>query len=333
MDPFELTRQLMTIPSVSGTEKEVGLFLSSFLQDIGYKIEIQAVTDDRFNVIAYAGDPKIIFCTHIDTVPPYLPVSEDETTLYGRGACDTKGIIAAMIEAGNRLKSDGVSNFAYVFVVGEEAGGVGAKAANTLDWNSDYVIVGEPTENKLAKAHKGTLQANLQIQGKAAHSGYPEAGISAVELLIEVLHDCVHADWGIDPVLGVGTFNAGVVKAGEGANIVPAEAETAVMLRTVEPSTEAEKRLFDLVNNRAKITINSESSPQHMFTLDGFEQTVVSFGTDVPYLNNLGKPILIGPGSILDAHTMNEKILKVDLLKGISLYVDLVHRLEAETNP
>jgi acetylornithine deacetylase len=327
MTPFELTRQLMLIPSVTGNEAEVGRFLASFLEGRGYRVETQPVSEDRFNVLAFEGEPDIVFCTHIDTVPPFLPVSEDDNSLYGRGACDTKGIIAAMIEAGERLRRGGISNFAYLLVVGEETGGDGAKMANTREWDSRYVIVGEPTENKLARAQKGTLLADLKVSGRAAHSGYPAMGIAATDPLIHVLHDCILADWGKDPTLGVGTFNPGVLRAGERANILAPEAMATVMLRTVEDREAAEKRLRSVVAGRADIAIHSAADPQFMHVEEGFPETVVSFGSDVPYLGNLGKPILVGPGSILAAHTANEKIDRQDLLDGIDLYENLVRRL------
>ncbi len=327
MSPFELTKRLMSIPSVTGNEGEVGRFLASFLDSAGYRVETQPVSGDRSNVLAFEGNPDIVFCTHIDTVPPELPVSEDEKSLYGRGACDTKGIIAAMLEAGKRLRRDGISNFAYLFVVGEETGGDGAKAANTREWGSRYVIVGEPTENKLARAQKGTLLADLKVVGKAAHSGYPSMGVAATDPLIHVLADCIGADWGVDPTLGDGTFNAGVLRAGERANILAAEATASVMVRTVEDKEAAERRFRSVVAGRAEIDIRSAADPQFMHVEKGFAETVVSFGSDVPYLGNLGKAILVGPGSILDAHTVNEKIDRQDLLDGIDLYDRLVRQL------
>src|SRR5687768_11031756 len=160
---FELTTQLMSIPSITGSEGEVGSFLARRLQDRGYRVEKQTVEENRFNVLAFAGTPRFVFCTHIDTVPPVLPVGEDNDFLYGRGACDTKGIIAAMIEAGDRLRSSGIENFGYLFVVGEETNGGGAKAANALQWDTHFVIVGEPTGNKLARAQKGTLMVDLSV--------------------------------------------------------------------------------------------------------------------------------------------------------------------------
>ena len=328
MTPFELTKQLMSIPSVTGTEGDAGRFLASFLEKEDYRVQKQSVSEDRFNVVGYAGeDAKIVLCTHIDTVPPVLDVSEDGEALYGRGACDTKGIFAAMFAAAERLRADGIRNFAFLLLVGEETGGDGAKAANGLDWSSDFVIVGEPTDNRLARAQKGTLLADLTVEGQAAHSGYPEAGASAVHPLIDVLHECVNADWGEDPTLGPGTCNVGVIRGGERANILAPEATASIMLRTIEDVPSARLRLGRVVRNRAVIDVKASSAPQHMHVVEGFAETVVSFGSDVPYLNNLGKPLLIGPGSILDAHTSKEKILKRDLLEGIEIYDRLTRTL------
>lgn len=324
---FELTKKLMSIESVTGAEREVGEFLSSHLAGRGYRVERQQVTADRFNILAFAGDPAVVLCTHIDTVPPPLPIGEDGDFLYGRGACDTKGIIAAMLEAGERLRRDGVSNFGYLFVVGEETDGGGAKAANTLKWTSQYVIVGEPTRNQLARAQKGSFMANLTVAGRAAHSGYPQAGISAIEGLWKILADCRNAGWGEDPLLGRGSFNIGVFQGGERANIVPAKATASIMIRTVEPRTRVEDRMRAVVGDRATMEVITGSDPQIMHVVDGFPTTVVSFGSDVPYLGNLGKRLLIGPGSIFDAHTADEKINKEELMKGVELYDRLVRKL------
>src|SRR3989454_1995484 len=215
MNAFELTKQLMSIGSITGTEGEVGEFLSSYLGNLGYKVERQNVTPDRFNVLAFAGDARVVMCTHIDTVPPMLPVREDNDFLYGRGACDTKGIIAAMLEAGDRLRRAGIVNFGYLFVVGEETDSIGAKTANRMKWSTEYVVVGEPTQNQLARAQKGTLMVNLSVAGRAAHSGYPDLGVSAIENLWSVLQDCRTAEWGNDPVFGKGTFNIGLFNGGD----------------------------------------------------------------------------------------------------------------------
>jgi acetylornithine deacetylase len=330
MHPFELTKTLMSIPSVTGTEQRIAEFLSSHLASLGYRVERQNVSGDRFNVLAFAGEGRVMFCTHLDTVPPAtVPIREDDDYLYGRSACDTKGIIAAMVETGERLRSSGVTNFGYMFVVGEETDAIGAKAANTLQWNSEFVIVGEPTENQLARAQKGTLMVQLTVTGRAAHSGYPERGVSAIQNLWSVLQECQNADWGNDEVLGKGTFNVGVFRGGEAANIVPPEATASMMIRTVEPLGIPEEKMRRIVGNRATMEIVGASEPLILYVVDGFKTTVVSFGSDAPHLANTGKRLLIGPGSILDAHSPGEKISKKELMEGINLYETLVRKLLA----
>lgn len=330
MNPFELTKQLMSIPSVTGTEREIAEFLSSHLTSLGYRTERQNVSGDRFNVFAFAGEGRVMFCTHIDTVPPAtITIREDDDCLYGRGACDTKGIIAAMLEAGERLRKSGVTNFGYMFLVGEETDSVGAKAANGRKWNSEYVIVGEPTENRLARAQKGTLMATLTVSGRACHSGYPEMGVSAIQNLWAVLQDCQSADWGNDPILGQGTLNVGVFRGGEAANIVPPQASASIMIRTVESTALVEEKMRRIVGNRATMEVVGASDPLILHVVDGFTTTVVSFGSDAPHLGNTGKRLLIGPGSILDAHTAGEKISKRALIEGVDLYEQLVRKLLA----
>jgi acetylornithine deacetylase len=318
----------MSIPSVSGTEGKIGEFLESHLASLGYRVERQNVTQDRFNVMAFAGgDPQVMFCTHIDTVPPVLPIREDNDYLYGRGACDTKGIIAAMLEAGARLHRDGITNFGYLFVVAEETDSSGAKAANTLKWQTKFTIVGEPTENQLARAQKGSLMANLTVKGRAAHSGYPERGISAIDNLLKILAAVQNEDWGNDSVLGKGTVNIGYLQGGERANIVAAQATTSIMIRLVTPRVEVEEKMRKIAANRATMEVLSASDPQILHVVDGFPTTVVSFGSDVPHLDNLGKRLLVGPGSILDAHSADEKIGKKELMDGADVYEQLVRRL------
>ena len=328
MNPFELAKKLMEIPSVTGTERAIGEFLWSHLASLGYRVERQSVSPDRFNLLAFAGDARVFLCTHIDTVPPpTIPIREDDDFLYGRGACDTKGIIAAMLEAGERVRYEGVTRFGYLFLVGEETDSIGAKVANTLKWDSEYVIVGEPTQNKLARAQKGTMMLNLTAAGRACHSGYPEHGTSAIRALMDLINDCEKADWGNDPILGKGTFNTGTFQGGQAANIVPPSASASMMIRTVEPRAQVEEKMRRIVGNRATMEIVGASDPLPLHVVDGFETTVVSFGSDAPHLTNTGKRLLIGPGSILDAHTAGEKISKRELMEGVGLYERLVRKL------
>src|SRR6187399_326091 len=261
---FDLARKLMAIPSVTGTELEIGNFLASHLAASGYRVEKQEVEPGRFNIMAYAGKPRVLFCTHIDTVPLVLPVREDENFIYGRGACDTKGIIAAMLEAGDRLRKAGIQDIGYVLVVGEETNGSGAKAANTLKWDNEFVIVGEPTGNKLARAQKGTFMAELTVKGKAAHSGYPDAGVSAIVGLWKVLENCTSADWGSDPVLRKGTFNIGIIKGGEAFNVIPASATATIMIRTIETRPAVEAKLRAIVGGSATMNVLGGSDPHVM---------------------------------------------------------------------
>lgn len=327
MNPFQVAIEMMNIPSVTGSEAAMGEHVAHLLGQRGYAVRTQEVEPGRVNVLANTDGARVILCTHIDTVPPFLEVREDDTALYGRGACDTKGIIAAMLEAGDRLRREGITEFGYLFLVGEETGGDGAKAANTLDWSSEYVVVGEPTGNELARAQKGTLMAEVRVTGRAAHSGYPDAGRSAIHPLIGVLSDLIATDWGEDAVLGPATCNVGVISGGEKPNILAAEARAGVMMRTIEEPETAIARFRDVVGDRAAVTVQAAAPPRFMHTVDGFQTTVVSFGSDVPYLSKLGQPILVGPGSILDAHTAGEKILKQDLMDGVDLYMRLVRQL------
>jgi acetylornithine deacetylase len=298
------------------------------MSSLGYRIERQEVSAGRFNLFAFAGPGRVMFCTHLDTVPPStIPVREDDDFLYGRGACDTKGIIAAMLEAGDRLRASGINDFGYVFLVGEETDSIGARKANTLKWDSEFVIVGEPTDNKLARAQKGTFMVQLEASGRAAHSGYPEHGVSAIHNLWAVLKECESGDWGNDKVLGRGTFNIGTFRGGQAANIVAPQATASIMIRTVEPRAAVDERMRLIVGDRATIEVVGSSDPLVLHTVEGFETTVVSFGSDAPHLTNAGKRLLIGPGSILDAHTAGEKISKRELMAGIDLYERLAQRL------
>ena len=168
---------------------------------------------------------------------------------------------------------------------------------------------------------------NLTVDGRAAHSGYPELGVSAIENLWKVLEEGRSADWGNDPVLGKGTFNIGVFQGGERANIVPARATASVMIRTIEPRVQVEEKMRRIAENRATMEVVSGSDPQVMHVVEGFPTTVVSFGSDVPHLGNMGKRLLIGPGSILEAHTAGERIKKTELMDGADLYERLVRKL------
>jgi acetylornithine deacetylase len=328
IEPIALARQLIDIASPTGDERAMGEFLERELSKLGMNVRRQAVERDRFNLFASSGErPRVIINSHIDTVPPWFASREDGNKIYGRGACDTKGVIAAMLAAGERLLGRGVRDFAFLFVVGEETDSIGAKSANVefSKVGSEYVIVGEPTESKFARASKGALTAILHFDGIAAHSAYPERGDSAVKKMISAINAIESADCGSHDVLGKSTVNVGVVRGGEKPNIVPAFAECEVMFRIVDDHEVVRAKLEQLVSRfGGRITMTRGNAPQFMVVPQGAPSTIVAFNTDVAYLGNLGKPLLFGPGSILDAHGANEFVLKRDLIAAIDVYCDTV---------
>jgi acetylornithine deacetylase len=328
IDPIALARELIDVPSTTENELAVGELLERELIRLGFDTQRHDVTPTRFNLLARAGGhPRVVLNTHIDTVPPWIESSEDAEFIYGRGACDTKGIIAAMLAAGERLRARGIDQFAFLFVVGEETDSIGAKAANTAFENlgSEYVVVGEPTESMFASASKGALYALVRFEGVAAHSAYPHLGDSAVNKMIAAIAEINATDWGSHDHLGKTTVNVGVVRGGQRPNIVPAEAECELMFRLVSTPEEVQKKLGDLVAQHGGRVIESRGNvPQFMIVPEGQPSAVVSFNTDVPWLKNLGQPLLYGPGSILDAHGVGEKIAKADLLAAVETYEEMV---------
>jgi acetylornithine deacetylase len=328
LDPIAFARQLIDVPSPTESELAVGELLERELTRLGFATRRHDVTPTRFNLLALAGGtPRVVLNSHIDTVPPWFESSEDEEFIYGRGACDTKGIIAAMIAAGERLRARRVDDFAFLFVVGEETDSVGAKAANSVFANlgSEFVVVGEPTESKFARASKGALTCIVRFEGVAAHSAYPHLGDSAINRMVAAIAEINAYDWGTHEVLGHTTVNVGVVRGGQRPNIIPAEAECEMIFRLVTTPEDVERRLGDLVSQHGgRITMSRGNPPQFMLVPEGQPSQVVSFNTDVPWLGALGKPLLFGPGSILDAHGVNEKIAKRDLLAAVTTYEEMV---------
>jgi acetylornithine deacetylase len=327
MHIFELTRRLMEIESISGNEAAAGYFLRDYLSGLKYDVSLQEAAPNRFNVIAFAGKPELVFSTHIDTVPPYLPVDEDEEYLYGRGACDAKGIVAAQIEAAENLRASGAGRVGLLFVVGEERDSVGALAASKISPGSRFLIDGEPTDNHLALGSKGSLRVEISARGKAAHSAYPQMGESAILKLLDLLEEIRAMALPHDPILGESTCNIGVLEGGTKANIIPDSARAELMFRSVEPIELLKERLEILIAGRADSRYLFEVPPFIMQAMEGFETTVVSFASDAPFLTEWGKPFLLGPGSILNAHTDHERISKQELLEGVELYVRLARTL------
>jgi len=330
MDLFTLTRQLIDIPSITGDEGAVGRFLAQHLAKLGYAVELQAIDRERSNLIATTdGSPGIVFSTHMDTVPPHFGSSEDEENIYGRGACDAKGIIAAQILAAEKLRAEGFSEIGFVFTVDEEMASLGATAANAhpLARECRYLINGEPTDNKMAAGTKGSLRFTIVCEGRAAHSAYPEQGESALEKLLDVLESIRRLVWPSDEMFGETTCNIGVISGGTRPNVIPAEAEAELQIRLVTSAAPIKQMIEAAVAGRGQIKYSSEHEPVRLQALPGFEICVPRFTTDIPYLSNWGTPLLVGPGSIFDAHTGHEKISKRELIGAVDLYARLARVL------
>ncbi len=335
MNVFELTRQLIDIPSVTGEELAVGEFLSNYLEQLGYRVERQEVMPDRFNVIATTeAPPRVVFSTHMDTVPPFIESSEDEEFIYGRGSCDAKGIMAAQIFAAQRLRDEGVNEIGLLFMVDEELASLGAQAANNHPLASEcrYLINGEPTDNRLATGTKGSVRAVITTEGRAAHSAYPEAGESAIEKLLDILQDIRACEWPEDSFFGTTTCNIGVISGGTRPNVIADKARGELQIRLGIDIEHVESVLEDVVGTRGRLEYSSAHNPVRLFSVPGFEECVVRFTTDVPYLSQWGKPLLLGPGSILDAHTDHERISKSELAGVVSLYTTMARQLWPQMN-
>jgi acetylornithine deacetylase len=330
MNPFTLTRQLIDRPSLTGDEKSAGEFLANHLSTLGYKVERQEVATDRFNVIATTGEsPHIVFSTHVDTVPPFIASSEDGEYIYGRGSCDAKGIIAAQIFAAEQLRKNGMHHIGLLFTIDEELSSLGAQAANNHPLASEcrFLINGEPTDNRLATGTKGSLRLIVTTTGRAAHSAYPEVGDSAIEKLLDVLSDVRAIEWPSDDFFGDTTCNIGVLNGGTRPNVIPDQARAELQIRLATDIERVRGVVEKAIAGRANVKYESAHDPVRLFSVAGFDDCVVRFTTDIPYLSNWGKALLIGPGSILDAHTEHERIAKHELERAIDLYVGLANKL------
>ena len=332
MNLFELTKTLINIPSISDNEEQVGFFLRDYLENLGWTVELQPVSPNQNNVIAYLNErPRVFLSTHIDTVPPFIEASEDDEKIYGRGACDAKGIVASQIFAAEILRKEGINDIGLLYTVDEEQGSSGAREANKheIAKKCEYLINGEPTDNDLAIGSKGSLRMLIKTKGKAAHSAYPEMGDSAIVKLLDILQDIRKIELPTDEFFGETTLNIGLISGGLGTNVVPPFAEAGLHIRIVTQLEPVLKILKNTVAERGEIEILSCSLPVKMLEVEGFRQKVVRFTTDIPHLPNWGTPLLLGAGSILVAHTKDEFVLKKDLETAVGLYVNLVKKLLA----
>ena len=329
VDPVSLARQLIDIDSTTGREGQVASVVASYLRERGYSVLEQPLNDGRANVIAASGEPRLVFSTHLDCVPPFFASRIEGDLLYGRGACDAKGILAAQVAAAERLRAAGETQIGLVFVAGEERGSDGAKAANKIASRSEYLINGEPTDNRLGAATRGVFRVRLIAEGRAAHSGYPELGESAIEKLLDRLVALRDAPWPSDETLGTTHYTIGLIKGGVAPNVIPAHAEAEIIFRSVGDHDHLRRILRGVVGDLVLIDEVLEVPAVRLRTRDGFDSAVFAYTTDIPFLDKWGAPLLMGPGSIHVAHTDREHVSIAQLQESVALYEKLARELLA----
>lgn len=327
VDVVALAAELMAIESPTAGEAKVVDYVSRWLVARGWNVTVQEVTPGRGNVWASRAGGGVTLSTHLDTVPPYVAPRLEHDRLLGRGACDAKGIAAAMLAAGDALAQAGEDRVDLLFVVGEEKGSDGARAANRLPATSRFLVNGEPTESKLAVGCKGSLRVHLRTRGREAHSAYPHLGQSAIEPMLELLPTLKALDWPVDERLGATTVNIGTIRGGTEANIIPGACEVELMFRLVGPVEVVKARLEQWVAGRAEVTYGSHIPAQFFHTIGGFDTSPVAYTSDIPLLDRWGTPLLFGPGSIHVAHTPDEYIDVAELRAAVEHYQRLVRAL------
>ena len=329
------------IDSVTGGEGDYGDALVRFVESLGFAAERQTVEPGRFNVLARAGEPLVVFCTHLDTVPPWFGPRREGSTVHGRGACDAKGPALAMIEAARRLVAAGEERVGFLFTVGEETDGAGAQHADAhlrAPWAPRFTIVGEPTDNRFIRGGKGVYKCELHARGVAGHSSEP-IGPSAIHELVGAMHRMLQDDWGHHELFGAGSLNFGEIEGGLAANVVAPTASANVLIRAVEAPKILEARLRSHLGEHVELVPSKSYGPVEFLVPEGAEGAggdgpIVAFGTDAPFLPRWGQPLLYGPGSIRDAHTAHEHLTEASFEQAVADYErtarDLLARVDAE---
>ncbi len=338
IDPIRFTRQLVEIESTTYHEGAVGDFLAETLASRAWAVEKTPVPQPpdsdsagaRWNVYGCipGQTPDLVFSTHMDTVPPYIPFREDADFMYGRGVSDAKGIIAAQVAAAEALRAEGF-RVGLLFVSGEERDSAGAKVANESPKGSRFLINGEPTDNRLALASKGALRTVLTASGKMAHSAYPELGDSAVHKLVQVLGKLLALDLPVAEDVGPGTLNIGQIRGGHAPNVIADKAEAQVLIRLVGDSAPVRAAVLNAAEGLADVNFTLDIPFVRMRAVEGLPTMIAKFTTDIPQLSNWGEPLLLGPGSIHVAHTPFEKLAKKELLDAVELYIKVARQLLA----
>lgn len=325
-DAVALLRTLIDIDSTTGSEATVSRWVSDELRRRGWHVLEQTVENDRFNILATLDPPAVVFSTHVDCVPPFFPSRQDGDCVYGRGACDAKGCVTTQIVAAERLRLAGHRRVGLLFVVGEERGSDGAKAANTLQGGSKFLVNGEPTDNRLGVATRGVWRVRLSARGRASHSSYPELGESAIEKLVNAIVSLRTMEMPEDAVMGRTNYTVGVIAGGVAPNVVPPVADAEVVFRTVG---NVDRLKASLTSLEPLVTWEEivEVPPVTMTTVPGFDTAAFPYTTDIPFLDRWGQPLLLGAGSILVAHSDNEHVRIPDLHRAADQYVELAEYL------
>jgi acetylornithine deacetylase len=329
VDVVSLTRSLVDIDSTTGEEGNAGRWLASYLRTQGFNVIEQPVDEHRANIIATIDPPVVTLSTHFDCVPPFFASRVESGRIYGRGACDAKGILAAQVTAVDRLRRQGETRVGLLFVVGEERGSDGAVAANATPPGSRFLINGEPTDNRLGGATRGVLRLLLRASGRAAHSAVPEQGESAIDKLIDALVLLRSLPL---PASDLGTtyYSVGLIEGGVAPNVISPSASAEVLFRTVGPPED----ILDAIRPLEALVTSEEILRVPLVrlrTMPGFDTAVFAFTTDVPFLAAWGVPLLIGPGSILVAHTADEHLEIDQLNRAIDAYARLATACLAST--
>lgn len=326
-DVVALAAELLAIPSTTRDEGAAVEFVSRWLVARDWNVTVQEVTPGRGNIWASRKGGGVTLSTHLDTVPPYVSPRRADGKLYGRGACDAKGIAAAMIVAADRLVAMGEQRVDLLFVVGEERGSDGARMANQLPATSKWLINGEPTESVLASGCKGAQRVIVRTKGREAHSAYAHLGESAITPMLAMLQELATLKLPVDKILGPSTVNVGLIKGGTEANIVPGACEAEMMVRLVGDVKEVKKVLEPWAKGRAELEYGSFIPAQHFHVVPGFKTAPMAYTSDIPLLGNWGTPLLYGPGSIHVAHTPDEYIEEEELRASVDAYIQLTKHL------
>ncbi len=321
MDPnlLSLFKDILETDSTSGKEDVLARVLYERLET-PHK-ELLDVGDGTHNLLLKWGEnPKVVYCTHLDTVPPYIaPVFTADGKVLGRGACDAKGQIIALYGACKELEKMGRSDFALLLVSGEETGSFGAKASAELI-KAPLLVIGEPTDNFPVSATKGTQSYDLKFIGKSVHSGYPEHGRSAVDMWMDFMMELeIEADFPHDKLLGDTTWNVGLLKSDNPQNVLSGCLTCRIYFRTTFASHEKVKKWMAGKNSpTVEVTPRGGDTPLEYFVPEGFKGKSAAFGSDAPHLHGFDRKIICGPGSILCAHTADENVLITDIDKAIT---------------